>query len=109
MTKDFFAFLIAIALVCAAFTGIMFGTYYTYQYFAPKYEQVRRETFEESQAYYDGMVRELHEARLNYAGANDAQKHAIRAMIRHDFAGFRNRRKLDTEDHSFLIDMETEK
>jgi hypothetical protein len=29
------------------------------RFFAPKYEQVRRETFENSKAYRDGMVQEL--------------------------------------------------
>ena len=50
-----------------AFFVLMFGLtwavqgndFFMYKVFAPKYEQVRRTTFEQSKAYNQGMVQEL--------------------------------------------------
>jgi hypothetical protein len=104
--KNFLDFLKVVAVAAAAIGGAAYGSYYLYAYFNPKYEQVRRDTFESSQAYNDGMIRELNEARLNYASASPEGKQAIRAMIRHDFAGYQNRDRLPSEARSFLAEME---
>lgn len=44
-------------------TGVSFWTqgtdFFLYQMFAPKYEQVRRNTFEQSKAYTQGMIQQL--------------------------------------------------
>lgn len=56
--------------------------------FAPAREQVRRETFEESKAYRDGVVQEIRSMQFEYLKADDAHKAAMGAVIRHKLAGF---------------------
>lgn len=78
-----FSFLIFCLLVGAGFTFIAF---YSYQYWAPKYEQVRFDTFKQSQAYNDGQIRDLQDLKIEYIKANDEQKVALKAIIRHRFS-----------------------
>jgi hypothetical protein len=56
--------------------------------FAPATEQVRRETFENSKAYRDGMVQELRAMQFEYMKADEAHKAGMANVIRHRAAGF---------------------
>lgn len=56
--------------------------------FAPAREQVRREVFEESKAYRDGMVQELRAMQFEYMKADEAHKAGMANVIRHRLAGF---------------------
>lgn len=56
--------------------------------FAPAREQVRRETFENSKAYRDGMVQELRAMQFEYLKADEAHKAGMANVIRHRVAGF---------------------
>jgi len=51
--------LISVVALCFFLNALDFGLFKT---FAPKYEQVRRDTFEQSQAYNEGMRRDLESA-----------------------------------------------
>lgn len=55
--------------------------------FAPATEQVRRETFENSKAYRDGVVQELRSMQFEYMKADDAHKAGMANVIRHKMAG----------------------
>ncbi len=55
--------------------------------FAPATEQVRRETFENSKAYRDGVVQELRSMQFEYLRADDAHKAGMANVIRHKVAG----------------------
>ena len=55
--------------------------------FAPATEKVRRETFEQSKAYRDGMVQELRSLQIEYIKAADDVKPALAAAIRHKAVG----------------------
>ena len=55
--------------------------------FAPATEQVRRETFEQSKAYRDGMVQELRSLQIEYIKAPDDVKPALASAIRHKAVG----------------------
>lgn len=57
-------------------------------FFAPKYEQVRRSTFEQSKAYNDGMAQELRAMQFEYVKASDDHKTALASIIRHRVAGY---------------------
>ena len=59
-----------------------------YRYFAPKYEQVRRDTFEQSKAYRQGMVQELQNMQFEYAKAQPDQRAALASIILHRAADF---------------------
>jgi hypothetical protein len=56
--------------------------------FAPAREQVRRETFENSKAYRDGMVQELRAMQFEYMRADDAHKAGMANVIKHRVSGF---------------------
>lgn len=55
-------------------------------HFAPKYEQVRHDTFKKSQAYTDGQAKQLQAYQLEYVRGDAAQKQAIASMVLHDMA-----------------------
>ncbi len=62
--------------------------FFLYKVFAPKYEQVRRETFEESKAYRQGMIQELQNMQFEYVKADSAHKSALASIILHRAADF---------------------
>jgi hypothetical protein len=63
--------------------------FFLYKVFAPKYEEARRETFEESKAYNDGMAQELLQLQLDYPrAANQSEKDAIASVVLHKTAGY---------------------
>lgn len=66
--------------------GLGYLSYWAYSFYAPKYEQVRYNTFKESQTYNDGMLRDLQNLKMEYIKANDEQKGALKAMILHRFS-----------------------
>lgn len=56
--------------------------------FSPAREQVRRDTFETSKAYRDGVVQEIRAMQFEYLKADEAHKAAMGSVIRHKLAGF---------------------
>ena len=65
----------------------------SFGFFAPKVEAVRRQTFEQSQAYNEGMLRDLQNIRSDYlAATTDAQRAALRATALHRFAAYKTDR-----------------
>jgi hypothetical protein len=57
-------------------------------FFAPKFEQVRRNTFEQSKAYRQGMIQELQNMQFQYVRADSAAKQALASIILHRVADF---------------------
>lgn len=54
----------------------------SFKFFAPKYENARREVFENTQSYVEGKRQEVSKYRLEYLRAKDpAEKNAIRMTI----------------------------
>jgi len=66
--------------------GLGYISYMAYAFYAPKYEQVRYNTFKESQAYNDGMLRDLQNLRMEYIKSNDEQKAALKAIALQRFS-----------------------
>lgn len=65
------------------------NSFFMYQVFAPKYESVRRNTFEQSRAFNEGMAQELQRMWLDYNHATNAdEKSAIRSLVVHRVAGY---------------------
>ena len=62
--------------------------FFLYKVFAPKYEQVRRETFEQSRAFNQGMVQELQNMQFDYVKATPEQKDALASIILHRASGY---------------------
>jgi hypothetical protein len=64
------------------------SNFFMFHVFAPRYEQVRRETFEQSKAYNQGLAQELSAMQIEYVKANADQKQALASVILHRTADF---------------------
>ncbi len=68
-----------------AFTG---NDFFLYKVFAPKMEQVRHDTFKQSQAYNDGMASQLENMQFKYAQADAEAKGALAPIILHTVGAY---------------------
>ncbi len=79
------------ALSLAGLAGLALGGralgLFSFQVFAPKEEAARREVFETSKAYRDGMAQELRAMEMQYVQASDEHKAALRSIVLHRAAG----------------------
>jgi hypothetical protein len=83
MFKEISAIVVGwVALIILA----MFGSFFAYQYFAPKYRQVDNEVFKQSEQYNDGMIRDLENLQIEYISADAEKKQALRAIVLHRFS-----------------------
>ena len=83
MFKEISAIVVGwVALIVIA----MFGSFFAYQYFAPKYRQVDNEVFKQSEQYNDGMIRDLENLQMDYINADKDHKDALRAIVLHRFS-----------------------
>ncbi|MDE1874933.1 MAG: hypothetical protein KGH68_02615 [Patescibacteria group bacterium] len=62
--------------------------FFLYKVFAPKYERVRRQTFEQSKAYNQGMIQELQNMQFEYIQADKGHKAALASIILHRAADY---------------------
>jgi hypothetical protein len=68
-------------------------------FFAPRYEAVRRNTFEQSRAFNEGMAQELQGMWRDYVHTTSPdEKAAIRSLVQHRVAGY------DIDNNSWLPD-----
>ncbi len=61
-----------------------------FQYFGPKYEQTRRNVFETSKAYNDGMVQELRAMQFEWIKADTNSQAALGSVFLHRVAQYDN-------------------
>jgi hypothetical protein len=76
--------LAGIALLVALGLGGRYVSLRSNQYFGPKEEQVRHNTFECSQSHSDGMAREIRQYQDQYGTADAAGKAIIRQRVLQD-------------------------
>jgi hypothetical protein len=69
--------------VSALTWGIAYHELIFTSFFAPKFENVRRNTFEQSKSFRDGSVQELENMRFEYIKASPEHKKALADIIRH--------------------------
>ncbi len=75
-------------LMALGITWVVQGNdFLLYRVFAPKAEAARRETFEQSKAYNDGMAQELRAMQIDYIKGTPDQKRAIGSVVLHRVAG----------------------
>lgn len=83
------ACLIVIITLPLGLTWMVQGNnFFLFKFFAPREEAVRREVFEQSKAYNEGMAQELRRMQMEYIKADDKQKEALASVILHQFAGY---------------------
>jgi len=84
--------------------------FFLYKAFAPKYEQVRYDTFKESQSYNDGMAQQLQSFWIDYANPSTSPEHrqALASTILHRFADYDDSR-LSSDLGNFLRQLRRER
>ena len=79
-----------------------------YKYFAPKYEQVRRETFEQTKSYNQGMIQELQNMQFKYVECDSTGKEALASIILHRAADY-DKTKLPANLRYFIQKLRNER
>lgn len=77
--------LLGVLALAWVFTG---NDFFLYKVFAPKYEAARRDTFEQSKAYNQGMVQELQSMQFQYEQADESHRAALASLILHRAADY---------------------
>ena len=80
LPRALFAGAIGLAGICAIGFGLNYVGYAQFSFFNPKYEQVRRTTFEQSQAYVEGQRRDMQNLRMDWKSASGDAKAAIKSV-----------------------------
>jgi hypothetical protein len=78
-----FGIVVGIAGAGAIGWGIAYHDLIFTSFFAPKYENVRRNTFEQSKSFRTGAVQELQNMQFEYIKASPEHKKALADIIRH--------------------------
>lgn len=103
---------VLVALAIAAILGLTWviqgNDFFLYKTFAPKYEDVRRETFEHSKAYNQGMIQELQAMQLQYVEAEQAHKDALASVILRRVADY-DESKLPADLREFVQTLKRER
>ena len=90
--KEFGVGVLLIVAVIAVFLGIGWlaegNDFFMYKVFAPKYENTRRQVFENSRAFNQGMVQELENMQFEYTKAKPEDKNALASIILHRASGY---------------------
>lgn len=81
--------------------------WFMYRVFAPRYEAVRRETFEQSKAYRQGMEQELQNMQFEYIKADAKHKAALASIILHRAADY-DEALMSSDLRRFISELRTE-
>lgn len=97
--------LLAFLLLIFALQGLGF---ISLKFWGPKYEDARREIFENTKSYKQGNIRDLQNLMIEYRGADsDGHRKALKDVILHRFAAV-DRQDLTPELRRFLSEIESE-
>lgn len=100
---------LGVLIVAAVLAFALQGTdFFLYKVFAARQEAVRRDVFEQSRAYNEGMRQELQNMAFQYAQADDAHKSALASVILHRVADY-DIGKLDPDMRSFVERLRAER
>jgi hypothetical protein len=75
--------------------------FFLYKFFTPQYEDVRRETFEHSKAYNQGMIQEIQNMQFEYEKTDEGHKAALASIILHRVADY-DLNKLPPDTKAFI-------
>ena len=93
----------AVLLVFVLMLGLDYSGLMWDSFIGPKRENVRREIFEQTKSYNQGMQQDLIKAMHDYKMTKDPQeKEAIKAMVRHQMADYKESKISDSELNGFL-------
>ena len=75
-----------------------------YRFWAPKYEGVRRQVFEQTKSYNQGMIQELQNMQFEYLKATPSQQDALASIILHRAADY-DESKLPSDLRVFISEL----
>lgn len=75
--------LMALAVIIGLTWVFQGNDFYLYKVFAPKQEQVRRETYEQSRAFIQGTIDDLRQDQRVWISGDAEQKKMMRAVVLH--------------------------
>ena len=81
--KPFLAVVGGVVGFGALIWGVAYHDLIFTSFFAPKFENVRRNTFEQSKSFRDGSIQELENMRFEYVKASPEHKVALKDIIIH--------------------------
>ncbi|WP_144106699.1 hypothetical protein [Paraburkholderia sp. BCC1886] len=103
--KEGMGLLVSVLIAILVVIGITELGYLGYAHFAPKYEQVRRNTFTQSQEYNEGMLRQLYEMRRQYLSTTDpSSKAVLRDTFLHNVDGYPNQLPPDLQQFKNVLE-----
>lgn len=102
--KTLLLYLVALAAIIGCFWVVRANFVSMDGFFAPKEEQIRRKTFEESNSYNKGFWQELRSMQMEYIKADPKQKQALASIILHRAAGY-DENKLPQDLRDFLAEL----
>ncbi len=79
--RTFLTGLVVFFLVYVGGFFILGSNFFLYKFWAPKYRNVQRQVFEQSQSYVQGKNTYISRLRLQYEVAEERQKQALRRLI----------------------------
>ena len=98
--------LLAVVLLLGLGWVVQGNAFFMYKVFAPKTEQVRRQTFEQSRAFNQGMVQELENMQFQYERSDSTGKASMASIILHRASGYDlNDSSVPTSLRSFIADL----
>lgn len=81
--------IIGVIVGLLALTWIAQGNeFFLYKFFAPKREAIRREVFEQTKSYKQGMIQELENMQFEFVQADTSARSALADIILHRAADF---------------------
>jgi len=82
--------------------------FFLYKYFASKQEAVRRQVFEQTKSYNQGMIQELENMQFEYIKASHDSKDALASIILHRAADY-DESKLPYDLRTFIEQLKRER
>jgi len=110
--KELFGIFAAFIFVLTIVLGLTWlaqgNDFFLYQYFAPKYENVRRQVFEQTKSYNQGMIQELQNMEFQYMQADPDHKDALATIILHRAADY-DESKMPSDLREFVDNLRRER
>jgi hypothetical protein len=104
IVQGFFALLLVIVVMLGITWVVQGNNFFLYKTFAPKVEQVRYNTFKQSQAYNDGVAQDVREYKLAWTKATAEEKPGIASMILQEVASY-DTTKLPPDEQAWIAQL----
>lgn len=105
-SKGVLLFIGDLCLIVLLVFGLSSANLAHFSFFAPKYENVERKVFENTQSYIHGKVQDLAKYKKEYSATNSrTERQAIQSIINQQFSQLNSDDIVDSNLRNFLIKM----